>query len=108
MGHLQTKSFQVNTLEASYDELNSIKDKYGVPRSLRSCHTGWVADYVIEGHVPGEVILRLLREKPAVAGIAVPGMPIGSPGMEGPNPQPYSVYAFDREGRVREYARIEP
>ena len=67
-----------------------------------------VGNYVIEGHVPALVILRLLREKPAVAGIAVPGMPIGSPGMEGPNPQPYRVYTFDQEGQIQVYARIQP
>ena len=59
-----------------------------------------VGDYVVEGHVPADVIYRLLREKPNVAGIAVPGMPVGSPGMEGANPQPYTVYTFDQQGNV--------
>jgi hypothetical protein len=67
-----------------------------------------VGNYVIEGHVPAQIILRLLREKPAIAGVAVPGMPVGSPGMEGPNPQPYTVYTFDQEGEIKVYARIEP
>jgi len=61
--------------------------------------------YVIEGHVPVDAIRRLLKEKPPVIGLAVAGMPIGSPGMEGPNPQPYDVLAFDRQGRVSVYAR---
>jgi len=108
VGHLQSKNFKVTTLEATNTQINTIKDKYGVPRNLRSCHTGLVENYVIEGHVPGDVILRLLIEKPAVVGIAVPGMPIGSPGMEGPNPQPYTVYSFDKEGRVKVYAQINP
>ncbi len=108
MGHLQSKNFKVNTLAATNTQINTIKDKYGVPRNLRSCHTGLVENYVIEGHVPGDVILRLLIEKPAIVGIAVPGMPVGSPGMEGPNPQPYSVYSFDKEGRVKVYAQINP
>lgn len=61
--------------------------------------------YVIEGHVPADAIARLLKEKPPLVGLAVQGMPIGSPGMEGPNPQPYDVLAFDRQGRVTVYAR---
>jgi len=64
-----------------------------------------VEGYVIEGHVPVDAISRLLKEKPPVAGLVVRGMPIGSPGMEGPNPQPYDVLAFDRQGRVSVYAR---
>lgn len=61
--------------------------------------------YVIEGHVPADLIQRLLKERPAVAGLAVPGMPVGSPGMEGPNPQPYEVISFDKAGRTSVYAR---
>ena len=108
MGHLQAKGFKVDAPGATNNQLNAVKDRYGVPSKLRSCHTGLVGDYVIEGHVPGEVISRLLREKPAVAGLAVPGMPVGSPGMEGPNPQPYTVYSFDKEGNVEVYAQINP
>jgi len=76
-----------------------------VPPPLRECHTAIIDGYVIEGHVPVDAIARLLKEKPPVIGLSVPGMPPGSPGMESPNPQPYSVLAFDREGRVTEYAR---
>lgn len=82
-----------------------MKAKHGVPRALQSCHTALVGGYVIEGHVPADLILRLLKEKPPLAGLGVPGMPIGSPGMEGPNPEPYDVFAFDRRGKVRIYAR---
>jgi len=89
-------------------QLDSIKQKYGVPRSLHSCHTGIVEGYVIEGHVPAQLVLRLLKEKPAMAGLAVPGMPAGSPGMEGPKPQPYDVYSFDRKGRVQVHVRVSP
>ena len=64
-----------------------------------------VEGYVIEGHVPVDAIRRLLKEKPPLMGLAVRGMPIGSPGMDGPNPQPYDVLAFDRQGRVSVYAR---
>ena len=89
-------------------ELTKIKVKYGVPDKLFSCHTALVGGYVIEGHVPADVIKRLLKEKPAVVGLAVPGMPIGSPGMEGPNPQPYDILAFEKSGKVWTYARKQP
>ncbi len=108
MGHLQAKGFKVDTVGATNSQLNEVKDRYGVPSSLRTCHTGLVGDYVIEGHVPSEVISRLLREKPAIVGLAVPGMPIGSPGMGGANPQPYTVYSFDQEGNVEVYAQVDP
>ena len=63
---------------------------------------------MIEGHVPGHIITRLLKEKPNVLGLAVPGMPIGSPGMEGPSPKPYDVFTFDKDGRIQVYEHIEP
>ncbi len=85
--------------------LDAVHAKHGVPPQLRQCHIALVGDYVIEGHVPVDAIARLLKEKPPIAGLAVQGMPIGSPGMEGPNPQPYDVLAFDRLGRVTVYAR---
>ena len=85
--------------------MEAIKAKHGVPLRLRSCHTALVQGYVIEGHVPADAIARLLKEKSPVVGLAVPGMPIGSPGMAGSNPQPYDVLAFDQEGRVSVYAR---
>jgi hypothetical protein len=76
-----------------------------VPQKLYSCHTATVQGYVIEGHVPADLIYRLLKEQPAVAGLAVPGMPVGSPGMEGVNPQPYEVLTFDKDGNTSIYAR---
>ena len=81
-----------------------VKRQAGVPRAASSCHTAFVDGYVVEGHVPADDIKRLLTERPDVAGIAVPGMPIGSPGMEGPNPQPYDVVAFDEDGAVSHFA----
>jgi hypothetical protein len=108
VGHLQTTGFIVKSTDVSSSQLTAVKNKHGIPSRLRSCHTGVVENYVIEGHVPGHLISRLLQEKPAVAGLAVPGMPIGSPGMEGPNPQPYEVFSFDREGGVQVYERITP
>jgi hypothetical protein len=77
-----------------------------VPRALQSCHTAVVEGYVLEGHVPADLIDRLLRERPAVVGLAVPGMPIGSPGMEAPGrtSERYQVLTFDRNGRTTVYA----
>jgi len=73
---------------------------------LASCHTALVAGYVLEGHVPGEDVQRLLEERPAIAGVAVPGMPIGSPGMEipGSHAQPYEVIAFRNDGSTQVFA----
>lgn len=87
-------------------DLAPIKQKLGVPQALQSCHTAMVDGYVIEGHVPADLIDRLLRERPTVAGLAVPGMPVGSPGMEVPGhtPERYQVLAFDRSGRTTVYA----
>jgi len=87
-------------------DLAPIKQKLGVPPALQSCHTALIEDYVIEGHVPADLIDRLLRERPPVAGLAVPGMPVGSPGMEVPSQaaERYQVLAFDRSGRTTVYA----
>lgn len=82
-------------------DMTAIKDRHGVPHDLRSCHTMIVEGYAIEGHVPAADIARILREKPEdVAGLAVAGMPVGSPGMEmGDHKQPYHVIAFGASGR---------
>ena len=89
------------------DDLAPVKRKLGVPEALESCHTAVVEQYVIEGHVPADVIDQLLRERPKVAGLAVPGMPAGSPGMESPGQKPerYDVIAFDTRGTTRVFAR---
>jgi hypothetical protein len=76
-----------------------------VPSALRSCHTASLEGYSVEGHVPADVIRKMLKERPKIAGIAVPGMPAGSPGMESPNPQPYDVVAFDAAGRTSVFAK---
>ena len=86
----------------------SVKRDAGVPVAMSSCHTALIDGYVIEGHVPVEQVKRLLAERPEVAGIAVPGMPIGSPGMEGSNAQPYQVLSFDEDGNAEVFAEIDP
>ena len=82
-------------------DMAAFKDSKGVPQDLRSCHTMVVDSYIIEGHVPARDLARLLRERPAgIRGLAVPGMPLGSPGMEmGNQKQPYQVIAFGPAGR---------
>jgi hypothetical protein len=103
--HLQSSGFKVEKKDVSGTELAEIKRKYGVPEKLHTCHTAVVEGYVIEGHVPADLIFRILKEKPAIAGLGVAGMPPGSPGMESPKPQPYDVMAFDKAGRLSVYAK---
>ena len=96
--HLRAAGFQVVSKVA--DDLSAVKKKEGVPASLQSCHTGVVAGYVIEGHVPAASIKKLLAKKPKVRGLAVPGMPMGSPGMEGPYVEKYDVLSFGKDGKA--------
>ena len=87
-------------------DVGSTKAKLGVPSELGSCHTAVVDGYIVEGHVPADVIKQLLKERPNVVGIAVPGMPVGSPGMEqGDEKQPYDIIAFDKTGKTTVYAK---
>ena len=93
MKHLQANGFTVTVKEV--DDIEVIKDQQGVLSKLRSCHTGIVDGYTIEGHVPAMDIKRLLAERPIAKGVSVPGMPVGSPGMEdGTTKEPYSVILF--------------
>ncbi len=103
--HLQANGFRVKTVPER--DMDSVKRRFAVPQRLTSCHTAKVGGYVIEGHVPASAIKRLLREKPAVAGLAVPGMPLGSPGMEVPGKKdPYDVMSFDKAGRSAVFERF--
>ena len=88
------------------DDLSAVKSQYAVPPELQSCHTAIVDGYVVEGHVPVSEVNRLLSERPAVIGIAVPGMPMGSPGMEvsGQAAQPFDVITFAKDGKTEVYA----
>ena len=87
-------------------DLRPVKTRHRVPRSLESCHTGLVDGYVVEGHVPADAIKRLLAERPRLVGIAVPGMPVGSPGMEvGNRKDPYEVLTFDGAGKTTVFAK---
>lgn len=96
--HLKAAGFQIESRPT--EAMNPIKAEHGVPIDLQSCHTAIVEGYVVEGHVPAASIKKLLAEKPVgVKGISVPGMPIGSPGMEGPNPEKYDVVTINDAGK---------
>jgi len=102
--HVTEAGFAVKVIDM--DDLAMIKSANGVPAALQSCHTGLVGSYVVEGHVPADLIKKMLAEKPAIVGLAVPGMVTGSPGMEQGNTKtPYSVVSFDRSGRTAVYAK---
>lgn len=101
--HMRRAGFEVT--EKNVSDIAAIKAEQGVPGELASCHTTLVGGYVVEGHVPADLVVRLLDERPPVAGLAVPGMPAGSPGMEGSGRQPYDVLTFTRDGETAVYAR---
>jgi hypothetical protein len=97
VAHLRQQGFKVYV--SPQEHLVAVRARFGVPERLSACHTARAGGYTIEGHVPAADIRRLLRERPAIAGLAVPGMPIGSPGMEqGDRHDPYAVLAFDMQG----------
>ncbi|HUF76914.1 MAG TPA: DUF411 domain-containing protein [Longimicrobiales bacterium] len=107
--HMRQAGFTVDARDLPNNtELMRVKVDAGVPGAMTTCHTALVDGYVVEGHVPPDQIKRLLAERPEVAGIAVPGMPIGSPGMEGPGAQPYQVFSFDRQGGSAVFAEVDP
>ena len=103
--HMRKSGFNVRTTDVN--DLTVIKKSRGVPADVQSCHTAVINGYVVEGHVPPADVHRMLTEKPAIAGIAVGGMPIGSPGMETPyvKPEAYSVMSFDKSGATRVFAK---
>ena len=102
--HLKNHGFTVRT--TNREDLSDFKASHRVPRGVQSCHTAVVNGYVVEGHVPTSDVQRLLKERPEIVGLAVPGMPIGSPGMEmeGRRVQPFDVLAFDKDGQTRVFA----
>ena len=104
--HMKAAGFVVDARNTT--DLMTVKRDGGVPPQMSSCHTAIIDGYVVEGHVPAEQVKQLLAERPAVAGIAVPGMPIGSPGMEGPNARPYQVLSFSHAGEASVFATVDP
>jgi hypothetical protein len=104
--HLQAYGFQVEAQNVSDARLIAVERESRVPDDLVSCHSARVGGYVVEGHVPAADIARMLKEKPVIAGIAVAGMPIGSPGMEqGASKQPFTTMAFTKDGKKTVFAR---
>jgi len=103
--HLRANGFA----PAVHDEadMDAIKDDLGVPKNVRSCHTALAGRYLVEGHVPAADLRRLLKDRPALAGLAVPGMPKSTPGMATPGetPEPYEVVSFTRDGKTSVFAR---
>ncbi len=101
--HMRENGFAVK--EIATTDMASVKSEFGVPRELGSCHTAKVGKYFVEGHVPASDVKRMLAEKPAILGISAPGMPLGSPGMEGPYPaENYDVVSLDASGKVAVFA----
>lgn len=103
VGYLSGYGFTVD--EQTVDDLTGIKSRFSIPESLWSCHTTVIGDYVVEGHVPIEVIRKLLNENPSIDGVALPGMPLGSPGMGGVKSEPFIIYSFGSDG-IKEYTRF--
>lgn len=103
--HMKSAGFTVDAHDVNDDMLTQVKDTSGVPQALRSCHVALGGGYAFEGHVPADLVKRVLDEKPRIVGLAVPGMPAGSPGMEmGGRTDHYDVMAFTRDGKSWTYA----
>lgn len=96
--HLRAHGYRVTVVESR--NMTPIKKKYDVPQELEGCHTIDVGGYVVEGHVPANVIDRLLKERPAIRGISLPGMPDGSPGMSGTKKEPFVIYELSPDAKV--------
>ncbi len=104
--HMKQEGFQVTDIKTT--EIEKIKQQYNLPAGLESCHTSIADGYVIEGHIPALEVKRLLTEKPDVAGIAVPGMPLGTPGMEaGDIKEPFQVLAFNQKGEIQVFQEYQ-
>ncbi|WP_413160749.1 DUF411 domain-containing protein [Capilliphycus salinus ALCB114379] len=104
--HLEANGFQ--TTDIVTEDVAAVKQEYGIPNELTSCHTAVIDGYAIEGHVPAADIKRLLAEKPQVSGLAVPQMPIGSPGMESGNiKEPFAVLSFGEDGGVKTFNQYQ-
>ncbi len=109
MVHLQENGYAVETQEiTNWDRLAQIRHDHGIPQEAGGCHTATIEGYTVEGHVPADIIDRLLTERPDIRGVTVPGMPVGSPGMEGPNPVAYNVYSVDHAGQLKVFETRTP
>ena len=105
VGYMKSNGFTVEAHDVAEGRLSEIKATAGVPEQLRSCHVALSGGYAFEGHVPADLVTKVLTQKGKLAGLAVPGMPLGSPGMEmGPRKDRYDVMAFGRDGKTWVYA----
>jgi len=93
--HMISNGYKVKVVNMQDEDMPGIKRKYGIPSSIKSCHTAIIGDYVVEGHIPSKVVDKLLTEKPAIDGIGMAGMPSGSPGMPGSKNEPWKIYSFN-------------
>ena len=103
--YLRQNGFEVEVKPSN--DLAEISSKAGVPADLEGCHTTFIEGYVVDGHVPVAVIQKLLKEKPAIAGITLPGMPMGAPGMGGPKSAPFTIYAVTKDGSAPTVYAVE-
>lgn len=103
--HLKANGFTVEAKDVSADDVRAVSKAAGLKDEDTSCHTAKIGGYIVEGHVPAADIQRMLKEKPAIAGIAAPGMPQGSPGMEQGSKEPFDVVAFTKDGKTKVYAK---
>ena len=103
--YLRQNGFEVEVKPSN--DLAEISSKAGVPADLEGCHTTFIEGYVVDGHVPVDVIQKLLKEKPAIAGITLPGMPMGAPGMGGPKTAPFTIYAVSKDGSAPSVYAVE-
>ena len=113
VNHLRDNGLEV--VDNVIEDVSAIKKQYKIPNNLRSCHSAQIGEYTIEGHVPIESITKLFKEKPSVSGIAVPGMPLGSPGMEinshdshSHDYEKYNVVSFSKNGKIKKFDEISP
>lgn len=102
--YLDNENFMVEVIET--EDLAPIKEQWSIPIEMQSCHTMIIGDYFVEGHVPREAIDKLMNEKPDIRGIALPGMPSGSPGMPGAKKEQFVIFAIGKDGKVNEFMKI--
>ncbi len=104
--HMQKHGFKI--IDIKTEDMKAIKQKYNLPQNLGSCHTAIIDGYVMEGHIPADDIKRFLKQKPKFAGLAVPGMPLGTPGMEsGKRKQPFVIAAFNQKGEIQVFKEYQ-
>jgi hypothetical protein len=103
--HMESNGYKIDVVNMEDKDMPAIKSKYKVSKTLQSCHTAIIGDYIVEGHIPSKVIDKLLAEKPAIDGIGMAGMPSGSPGMPGPKNETWKIYSM-KDGKISLYEKL--